>query len=132
MIRQVAPSPNQHLKECDRNDQCDHEAHRRSPEPPLRSSLITEKWHIDHICGDLFDLRNHNVRSYVNKTNTFYGGRFIASGRSGSAVDRIIFINGGLDPWRQLSVVSAHPNEILGGYLPRSITPSLMTQTTGK
>ncbi len=62
------------------------------------SRLIPLDYYMD-ICQQVFQLTSDEVRSGVNTTNNFYGGKNVTG-------TNIIFPNGSIDQWHALSVTS--------------------------
>jgi len=63
----------------------------------LRSSEITLQWHLDYVCQTLF---GSSLAPNVAWTNANYGGNKIEA-------SLILFTNGDMDPWRELSITAS-------------------------
>ncbi|XP_047450601.1 thymus-specific serine protease [Mugil cephalus] len=50
------------------------------------------------LCAMLFGISQHSVSARVTFTNTYYGG-------DNPHTHRVLYVNGGIDPWKELSVV---------------------------
>ncbi|XP_068174162.1 thymus-specific serine protease [Antennarius striatus] len=50
------------------------------------------------ICSTLFGISQHSLQGRVAFTNTYYGG-------DDPPPHRVLYVNGGVDPWRELSVI---------------------------
>lgn len=50
------------------------------------------------LCPMLFGISQHSLPARINFTNTYYGG-------DGAHTHRVLYVNGGIDPWKELSVV---------------------------
>nr|XP_020442276.1 thymus-specific serine protease-like isoform X1 [Monopterus albus]XP_020442287.1 thymus-specific serine protease-like isoform X1 [Monopterus albus]XP_020442296.1 thymus-specific serine protease-like isoform X1 [Monopterus albus] len=56
------------------------------------------------LCPMLFGISQHSLPAHITFTNTYYGG-------IGAQTHRVLYVNGGLDPWKELSVVQARTEE---------------------
>ncbi|KAM7413585.1 hypothetical protein PAMA_020797 [Pampus argenteus] len=50
------------------------------------------------LCPLLFGISQHSLPGHISFTNTYYGG-------DNPPTHRVLYINGGIDPWQELSVV---------------------------
>uniref|UniRef100_A0AAQ6IP61 Uncharacterized protein n=1 Tax=Anabas testudineus TaxID=64144 RepID=A0AAQ6IP61_ANATE len=50
------------------------------------------------LCPKLFGISQHSLPARIAFTNTYYGG-------DNPHMHRILYVNGGIDPWKELSVV---------------------------
>ncbi|KAM9318629.1 thymus-specific serine protease [Pholidichthys leucotaenia] len=50
------------------------------------------------LCAMLFDISQHSLPARITFTNTYYGG-------DSPCTHRVLYVNGGIDPWKELSLV---------------------------
>ncbi|XP_074535597.1 thymus-specific serine protease [Halichoeres trimaculatus] len=50
------------------------------------------------VCPKVFGISQHSLPGHITFTNTYFGGEK-------SPMHRILYVNGGVDPWKELSVV---------------------------
>ncbi|KAI3354518.1 hypothetical protein L3Q82_019032, partial [Scortum barcoo] len=67
------------------------------------SGIITLQVHTE-VCPILFGISQHSLPGHIAFTNTYYGGDSVST-------HRILYVNGGIDPWKELSVVSDRTEE---------------------
>ncbi|XP_029301858.1 thymus-specific serine protease-like [Cottoperca gobio] len=56
------------------------------------------------LCLMLFDISQHSLPGRVAFTNTYYGG-------DDPHTHRVVYVNGGVDPWKELSVLRDRTEE---------------------
>uniref|UniRef100_A0A3Q0R0L1 Serine protease 16 n=1 Tax=Amphilophus citrinellus TaxID=61819 RepID=A0A3Q0R0L1_AMPCI len=56
------------------------------------------------LCATLFGISQHSLPARIAFTNTYYGG-------DNPHTHRILYVNGGIDPWKELSVVQHRTEE---------------------
>ncbi|XP_034024645.1 thymus-specific serine protease-like [Thalassophryne amazonica] len=56
------------------------------------------------LCPVLFGIFQHSLPGNIASTNTYYGG-------DQPATSRVLYVNGGIDPWQALSVVHSRTEE---------------------
>ncbi|XP_041796642.1 thymus-specific serine protease [Chelmon rostratus] len=61
------------------------------------SGMVTLQVHTE-VCPMLFGISQHSLPGRIAFTNTYYGG-------DNPRTNRVLYVNGGIDPWKELSVV---------------------------
>ncbi|XP_028275788.1 thymus-specific serine protease [Parambassis ranga] len=67
------------------------------------SGMLTLQSQTD-LCAMLFGISQHSLPARVAFTNTFYGG-------DNPHTHRVLYVNGGIDPWKALSVIQDRTEE---------------------
>ncbi|XP_038549780.1 thymus-specific serine protease [Micropterus salmoides] len=67
------------------------------------SGLLTLQAKTD-VCNMLFGISQHSLQGRIAFTNTYYGG-------DNPPIHRVLYVNGGIDPWKELSVVQDRSEE---------------------
>uniref|UniRef100_UPI001ED81C5E thymus-specific serine protease n=1 Tax=Scatophagus argus TaxID=75038 RepID=UPI001ED81C5E len=67
------------------------------------SGMVTLQVHTE-ICPMVFGISQHSLTGRIAFTNTYYGG-------DKAPTHRVLYVNGGLDPWKELSVVQDRAEE---------------------
>ncbi|XP_020500048.1 thymus-specific serine protease [Labrus bergylta] len=61
------------------------------------SGMVTLKT-LTEVCPMVFSISQHSLPGHIAFTNTYFGGE-------NPPTHRVLYVNGGVDPWRELSVV---------------------------
>ncbi|XP_041662374.1 thymus-specific serine protease [Cheilinus undulatus] len=61
------------------------------------SGMVTLKT-LTEVCPMVFGISQHSLPGHIAFTNTYFGGNNLPT-------HRVLYVNGGVDPWRELSVV---------------------------
>ncbi|XP_069003375.1 thymus-specific serine protease [Embiotoca jacksoni] len=67
------------------------------------SGMLTLRDHTK-LCAMLFGISQHSLPAHIAFTNTYYGG-------DNPPTQRVLYVNGGIDPWKELSVVQNRTEE---------------------
>lgn len=67
------------------------------------SGMATLQVHTE-VCPILFGISQHSLAGRIAFTNTYYGG-------DSPYTHRVLYVNGGIDPWKELSVVQDRTEE---------------------
>ncbi|XP_076592242.1 thymus-specific serine protease [Chaetodon auriga] len=67
------------------------------------SGMVTLQVHTE-VCPILFGISQHSLPGRIAFTNSYYGG-------DNPRTHRVLYINGGIDPWKELSVVQDRTEE---------------------
>ncbi|XP_030298317.1 thymus-specific serine protease [Sparus aurata] len=67
------------------------------------SGMVTLAVHTE-VCPMLFGISQHSLPGRIAFTNTYYGG-------DNPSTHRVLYVNGGIDPWKELSVMQGRTEE---------------------
>jgi hypothetical protein len=62
------------------------------------------------MCRSVFGISDNKIDSNIYKTNLYYGARNIQT-------NKVVFVNGKIDPWHALGIVTSQPQKDLPAYL---------------